>query len=889
LASALKEYRITSLPDGPGIVFAQDPVREIRGMGGTMGMMARIGIAMSFVVVCPTGEEWDGTTVRLVRKACAVLGVHDVRFLGAARWPADFLTQLDRMMEDMGPRTVFAPYLFSSGLSEGSPGLTAVLYEHLRASGYAGTVFAAAESGASGVRCLVDIGSIQGKKEAALRIFGKVLPVPVSESDHLLQIPWAPTHVEGYCLMPAASVRPGQNGGRFAHWEKWDGVWVVVSPQDACQRLTGALQHAAGLAAQAAAYRNDLSRITRSLSWRLTKPLREVKRLSRGQPGLNDGRLLKGWSLVRKEGFRGALLEIRQFRERRGGLRRYCGQESGPRWSLEDLSCRPLISVAVPVFDPPPRYLRACLRSVVEQDYPHWELCIADDASTDPRVRKIILDYARRFPDRVKTVFRDRNGHICEATNSALNLATGEFAAFLDHDDLLTRDALMEVAGLLNQHPDADMIYSDEDKVDERGAFSEPYFKPDWAPDMFMGQMYTCHLAVYRRSLLERLGGLRKGYEGAQDYDLVLRLSEITDRIYHIPRILYHWRKSPRSTAQTPSSKTYAFEAGLRSLNNALARRGEEARAEPADGFPGCYLVRYAPRSVPLVSVVILTRDQCSLLDRCLFSLFTMNDAADYEIVLMDNGSREEETFQVFDKWRRALGSRMRIERLDIPFNYPRLNNRGANLARGDLLLLLNNDTEFITPSPLKEMAGYAAREEIGAVGATLLYPDMTIQHAGVVLGITGTPGTPGVAGHSHKHFAAESEGYFGRLKIVSNYAAVTGACLMVNRGLYREAGGLDESLSVAFNDVDFCLRLLGRGRRNVVLPHVRLIHHESRSRGYEDDPKKQARFSGEIQTMLQRWGTRLETDPYYNPNLTLWEENFGVKSEKERRWYVKA
>jgi GT2 family glycosyltransferase len=395
--------------------------------------------------------------------------------------------------------------------------------------------------------------------------------------------------------------------------------------------------------------------------------------------------------------------------------------------------------------------------------------------------------------------------------------------------------------------------------------------------------MYTCHLGVYRRERVVQLEGFRTGFEGAQDYDLVLRLMAVSHRIYHIPKVLYHWRKSDSSCAGDPSSKGYAFDAGLRALKEALQRQGQGAMVQPVACIPGCYLVRYPVQGKPLVSILIPTRDQPQLLDRCLTSILCRSHPVDYEILIVDNQSRNSDTHDAFNRWRQVFGNRLRLLPMDVPFNYSRINNAAASQARGQLLVLLNDDTEILSSGWLAEMAGYAQRPDIGAVGALLLYPDHSIQHAGIVLGITGTPGTPGVAGHSHKYLSAESSGYFGRLKIVANYSAVTGACMMVKKQLFHAVGGLDEQLSVAFNDVDFCLKLLHKGYRHVVLPHVRLIHHESKSRGHEDDIEKQRRFAGEILSMQNRWKERLAADVFYNPNLTLWRENFDIKSEEER------
>jgi O-antigen biosynthesis protein len=533
---------------------------------------------------------------------------------------------------------------------------------------------------------------------------------------------------------------------------------------------------------------------------------------------------------------------------------------------------RPRISVIMPVYNTPERFLRAAIDSVLVQAYPNWELCIADDASTARHVQAVLNEYAAS-DERIKIVVRRENGHISRATNSALELATGEFVAFLDHDDVLSADALFEVALLLNQHPDADMIYSDEDKLDAAGALIDPYFKPDWSPETLLSKMYTCHLGVYRRSLVVDLGGLRDGFEGSQDYDLVLRLTERTDRVYHISKILYHWRISEDSAASDPArAKPYARDAAVRAINEALVRRGEAGEAAPFPASPNTYLVRYKILANPKVSVIIPTRDQAKMLDRCLSSLFAKTTYSNYEVVVIDNGSKEAETVETFERCSRAEPQRLRILPLNIPFNYARINNYAVAHTDGSYILLLNNDTEVVAPDWIEAMVEQAQRPSIGAVGALLLYPDGTVQHAGIVMQLGG------VAGHVHRCAPGDSQGYFGALKTITNYSAVTAACLMVRRELWDKAGGLDEDFVVAFNDVDLCLKLLEAGYRNVFLPHVVLYHHESGSRGYDTTFKKQARFINECNLMQSRWNAALRPDPYYNRNLTLAAEDFSIR-----------
>ncbi|HEX3550166.1 MAG TPA: glycosyltransferase family 2 protein, partial [Candidatus Elarobacter sp.] len=541
------------------------------------------------------------------------------------------------------------------------------------------------------------------------------------------------------------------------------------------------------------------------------------------------------------------------------------------RRTVEVLPRAPVISVLMPAYRTPERYLRAAIESVSAQLYPHWELCIADDASPESRVREVLREYAARDP-RVKLVLRERNGHIAEASNSALALASGEYVALLDHDDVLAPDALFHVALAALRDPAAGVIYSDEDKIDELGRRSEPYFKPDWSPDSLLARMYVGHLLALRRDLVLDLGGFRPGFEGSQDYDLVLRATERTQRIRHIPRVLYHWRIHPDSTSSETGSKAYAYEAGRRAIEEAIARRGEPGRVEQLPE-PGSYVVRYTIREPRKVSILMPTRDHGDDVDRALASIFARAAAyPDFELLLIDNGSRDPASLAAFARWA-AADARVRVVRYDVPFNFARINNFGAERTDGDYLLFLNNDTEVLTADWLAAMVEQAQRPSIGAVGAKLLYPDGTVQHAGVVTGIGG------VAGHAHKHADGAGGGYFNTLRTTNNYSAVTGACMMVRREAFVRAGGFDEQLAVAFNDVDLCLKLRALGLYNVYLAHVQLIHHESRSRGYDDRPERAARFLAEGRVMQERWATAEREDPHYSAHLSLVAEDFSLRA----------
>ncbi len=520
----------------------------------------------------------------------------------------------------------------------------------------------------------------------------------------------------------------------------------------------------------------------------------------------------------------------------------------------------PLISVLMPVHDPDPRVLEAAIRSVRGQLYPAWELCIADDASTDPRIPRLIARHAAEEP-RIRTVRRPENGHIARATNDALSLAGGAYAAFLDHDDLLSENALFETARAVRADPELALIYSDEDKVDRRGRRFEPHFKSGYDRELLWAQNYVNHLCVVRTDALRRLGGLRPGFEGSQDHDLLLRLTEGLDasRVRHIPKVLYHWRAAAGSGTFSDRALARAEEARLRALTEIAARKGARAERGP-EGFNR--LVRPLPAPPPLVSVIIPTRDRAELLGVVLDGLFARTDYPALEVIVVDNGSTEPATRDLFA--RHAGDPRLRVLPAPGPFNFSELSNRGAAAARGTILLFLNNDIEVLEPGWLTELVAIASDPEIGAVGAKLLYPDGTIQHGGIVLGIGG------IAGHSHLGLPGSAPGYFARMVLSQEVSAVTGACLAMRAAVFSEVRGFDAAhLAVAFNDVDLCLKIRAAGYRIVWTPHARLVHHESKSRGAEDTPEKRARFEAESRVMRERWEPVLRADPYYNPNLS--------------------
>ncbi|MGI8555333.1 MAG: glycosyltransferase family 2 protein [Pyrinomonadaceae bacterium] len=534
-----------------------------------------------------------------------------------------------------------------------------------------------------------------------------------------------------------------------------------------------------------------------------------------------------------------------------------------------ELECRPLISILVPVYNTDKEMLEKMIDSVLTQTYSNWELCLVDGGSTKKYIRPLINKYARK-ESRVKVKFLDTNAGISVNSNEALKMAEGEFIALLDHDDELAPNALYENILLLNRQPKADMVYSDEDKLDVRGLRCEPYFKPDWSPDFFCSSMYTCHLGLYRTALIRKIGGFRAEFDGAQDWDLVLRLSEETDKIYHIPKILYHWRKTQGSTALSLDTKDYAKAAQMKAVSGHFKRLKIEAEVTPglADNL---LRVKRTFSAAPKVSIVIPTRDQVKLLRTCIDSIREKSVYQNYEIIVIDNNSREPETLQYFEELSEA--SNLRVIKYPHQFNFAAINNFAAEYANGELLLFLNNDTEVISTDWLESMIEHAVRPEVGAVGARLLYSDKTLQHAGVIIGIGG------VAGHSHKYFPDNHPGYFSRAKAIQNVSAVTAACMMVRAEVFKSLGGFNEQkLAVAFNDVDFCLRIRRANLLIIYTPYAELFHHESISRGSDQTPEKALRFQREVEYMLDYWGETLRSDPYYSPHLSLEREDFSIR-----------
>lgn len=534
----------------------------------------------------------------------------------------------------------------------------------------------------------------------------------------------------------------------------------------------------------------------------------------------------------------------------------------------QELEYKPLISVVVPVYNVEPQMLTACIQSVQNQTYDNWELCLVDDCSTDVRVRETLRQF--EGVERIKIKYRSENGHISRTTNDGIAMAEGEFVALLDCDDLYAENALYEIAKKLNEDHTLDFIYSDEDKLSEDGTKRRnPFFKPDWSPDTFMSLMYTCHLAVYRKSLLDELGGLRVGLEGSQDYDLVLRVMEKTNRIGHVPKILYHWREREESTANDISAKPYIIETTKKAKLEALERRGVKGHLEYIKDIV-MFRVVYEVVGNPKVSIIIPSKDNYDILKQCLTSIRKETKYQNYEIIVVDNGSAEE-THAKYTKMCKELDCKYHYEPME--FNFSKMCNIGAHLAEGQFLLFLNDDIRVEGAEWLERMLGHAQQPHTGAVGCKLIYPNTNlIQHVGVVSFMVGP-------GHAFQRINDDLNCYWGRNKLEYNYSAVTGACLMIDRNKYDQVGGFSEQLPVAYNDIDLCFNLVEAGYYNVVRTDVRLYHYESVSRGYDAvSPEKAARQQREMKKLYDRHPEFKGYDPCYNPNLIGNSDNFSLR-----------
>lgn len=597
-------------------------------------------------------------------------------------------------------------------------------------------------------------------------------------------------------------------------------------------------------------------------------------KISKLLKSLNPYTVKKGFSYLRQYGLREFYVRFcERFEEDEVDYAQWCRMdgitpEERKRQQKKQWEHPPVISVVVPLYCTPRPFLCEMIESVQKQTYPHWELCIADGSGDVSATRPVVESYLD--DSRIHYRILEKNEGIAGNTNAAMHMAKGDYIALFDHDDLLAENALFEVASQA-EASGADIIYTDEDKVtaDKKERY-QPNFKPDFNLDLLRANNYICHLLVIRRSLAMRVGGLRKEYDGAQDHEFLLRCAEQADQIVHIPKILYHWRVHKASTADNPLSKKYAYDAGKRAVLEHIRRCGEDGEVTDTK-FPGFYRVTYKLNQKPLVSILIPNKDERDTLKNCLDSIRQKTTYPNYEIIIIENNSTEPETFEYYQKIDGKDG--VRVVYWKEGFNYSALNNYGFSFAKGEYIVCLNNDITVITPDWLELLLGQCQREPVGIVGARLYYPDDTIQHAGVIVGIGG------VAGALFVGMKRERSGYLRKAILQQDLSAVTAACMMADRKAWEAVGGFNTELEVAFNDIDFCLRVRQEGYLVVYEPNVEMYHYESKSRGYEDTPQKLERFHGEIAYMQEHWGKILKDgDPYYNPNFSLKTCNYSLK-----------
>ena len=548
--------------------------------------------------------------------------------------------------------------------------------------------------------------------------------------------------------------------------------------------------------------------------------------------------------------------------------------ENNEQIEYKEFKYKPLISVIVPVYNVDRIYLEECVESVLNQSYSNFELVLVDDCSSKEETKNTLKEYSKN--KKIKVVYRKKNGHISEATNTGIKEAKGEFISLLDNDDVLDKDALYYVVDALNKNKKLDMIYTDEDKIYFNGEYYFPHFKPDFSPDTLLSSNYICHFTTLRKAIVDEIGGFRSEYNGSQDYDLFLRFTEKTNHIYHIPKILYHWRMIPSSTAASGDSKNYAYIAGQRALEDALKRRNIKGKVNLI-GTPQMYDVEYLYDKEPKISIIIPTKDKADLVDKCLKSIYNKTTYKNFEVIVVSNNSKEKDLFRLLNKYKKKYKNFKYIE-INCEFNYSYLNNEAIKKCTGEYVVLLNNDIEIISENWLSKMVGYAMQKHVGCVGIKLLYPTLTIQHAGVVLG------GGGIAAHAFVGTGDEHFGYFGRLVATYDYGAVTAACLMVKKSKFNEVKGLDENLKVAYNDVDLNLKLLEKGYYNVMIPSIKAIHYESVSRGDDMDAKNKDRFINEITYMANKWGEKIIEDRFYNSNMSYYYLFHLDKKEKDSK-----
>ena len=627
---------------------------------------------------------------------------------------------------------------------------------------------------------------------------------------------------------------------------------------------------------------NDRSKrlyaIEHSLSWKITKPLRYSLDVISALPKLlskNGMRFF--WNAITNSTEKNIIQKLNNAVKPIDNVAVYQHFIQKQAWGeptiddikiqIQNFDKRPLISIVIPTFNTPVNYLKECIESVTQQSYKNWEICIYDDASTNKETLALLKKYNEQI-ESIKVKFGEVNEHISGASNQAVKLAKGDFIGLLDHDDLLISDALFEVVKHININTEVDFIYSDEDKLTLKGQRVDPYFKSDFNLDLFLSNNYLNHFSVFKKSLFDKVDGFRKGYEGSQDYDLFLRMLSAKANFGHIDKVLYHWRKIPGSTAESYSAKSYPEEASQKALNDYLMREKIQGLIKKGE-FPGSFRLERKLVTSSLVSIIIPFKDQVELLKTCVEGINKTVIYQNIELVLVNNDSQKQETLDYLE----SIKHHHTILKYSGDFNYSAINNYAVSKAKGEFVLLLNNDIEPLKTGWFEAMLEHIQRKKVGAVGAKLLYPDYSIQHAGVILGING------VASHGFKHLPHDTPGYFMRANATQNLSACTAACLMIKKSVFEEVKGFDaKNLKIAFNDIDLCLKIREAGYLIVYTPYAELIHHESKSRGLDSTPEKMERFASEVSFMKNKWKNTLQNDPYYNSNLTLEKEDFSLK-----------
>lgn len=582
---------------------------------------------------------------------------------------------------------------------------------------------------------------------------------------------------------------------------------------------------------------------------------------------------------IRIHGFKRFMIRTTRFFKEKHMMKKYHTKLIPTEQELKaqrtaKFSYMPLVSIVVPLYNTKEEYLKELLDSIVNQTYGKWQLCLADGSDKENICSDIVKEYQASCSNIIYKKIENKN--IAENTNEAITMSEGDFIVFADHDDILAEFALYELVKCINETDNVDFIYTDEDKVSADGkTYYSPHFKSDFNIDLLRSVNYICHMVAVKRQLLEKTGLLNREFDGAQDYDFVLRATEKAECIKHIPKLLYHWREHISSTSFNPESKKYAYEAGRRALKEHFKRMGIKAETDRMN-YPGYYRTRYELNEMPLVSVIIPNKDHIEDLRKCIESLYDINEYKNIEIIIVENNSTNKETFDYYELLKEKYNN-IKIIVWEKSFNYSAINNFGVTHAEGKYILLLNNDVQFIPEcrDALKEMVSVCQRNDVGIVGSRLYYQDGTIQHAGVILGIRG------VAGHAFAGKPHEEMGYFNRAVVMQDLSAVTAACMLIKKEVFMEAGGLDETLEVAFNDVDFCLKVRKNGWLIVYDPYAEFLHAESKSRGAEDSVGKIKRFNREIDRFKEKWENELaQGDPYYNVNLTLEMCDFSMKVE---------